>query len=191
MPPLQPADSLSATTTRLGGWLLEARPSAIVCVSTHRQEPQAAVGHNPSGGLDFEGCVCVEGMYRCAYCVEGCPAVAVKVSNLLRLAGFHFQATLHREYDYEVSALGMPVYSDADIPVVHISPRSSLDVDGLCSGNTANLHSEDNILLNESASTRQILPGPQRVMEGQGTMLRSMAGRNVVSNILPMKGTVV
>ena len=118
---------------RMGDWLrgamatLPSRPSAILMVSAHWEEPRFTVGDALDPGLLFDYSGFPPHTYEFRYAPGGSPALASRVRALLADAGLPEGADSHRAYDHGMFIPLMLMAPDADIPVVQLSLRSGLD----------------------------------------------------------------
>jgi aromatic ring-opening dioxygenase catalytic subunit (LigB family) len=119
--------------TRMADWLrgaidgLPARPSAILMVSAHWEEPRFTVGDAPDPGMLFDYSGFPPHTYAFKYAPGGSPALAARVRALIAAAGLPEGADSARGYDHGMFIPLMLMAPEADIPVVQLSLRSGLD----------------------------------------------------------------
>jgi aromatic ring-opening dioxygenase catalytic subunit (LigB family) len=106
---------------------LPERPSAILIVSGHWEEPlfTVHVGENPGLLFDYHGFP--EHTYELRFDAPGVPSVARAAAALLNKAGFATAENATRGWDHGVFIPLMLALPDADIPVVQLSLRADLD----------------------------------------------------------------
>lgn len=124
-----PAD----TWDKMAGWLkglvagLPERPRAILVVSGHWEESAFTVGSSPQPPLVFDYYGFPEPTYRLTFDAPGSPELASRVRELLGQAGLATAEDAERGYDHGVFVPLKLVTPEADIPVVQLSLKSSLD----------------------------------------------------------------
>jgi aromatic ring-opening dioxygenase catalytic subunit (LigB family) len=106
---------------------LPQRPAAILMVSAHWEEAVFTVtaAQQPPMIYDYAGFP--PETYAIRYPSPGSPALADCVVSLLRSAGLPAQPSLSRGYDHGTYSVLQPMFPQADIPVVQLSLRASLD----------------------------------------------------------------
>ena len=104
-----------------------ARPTAIVVVSGHWEEPGFTVNNaaNPALMYDYSGFPAHT--YQLTYPVPGEPALAAQIQQLLREAGLPTAQNSARGLDHGVFIPFKLIYPDADIPIVQLSLQRGLD----------------------------------------------------------------
>jgi aromatic ring-opening dioxygenase catalytic subunit (LigB family) len=118
---------------RMGAWLrgaitsLPVRPSAIVMVSAHWEQPAYTVGSAARPGMLFDYSGFPPHTYQFSYASPGSPALAERVRSLLAAAGLPQAEDAQRGYDHGMFIPLMLMAPDADIPVVQLSLRAGLD----------------------------------------------------------------
>ena len=103
------------------------RPKAVLVISGHWEadRPTLNVGERP--GLLFDYYNFPEHTYRLTYPAAGAPALAGRVRDLLAGAGFETDVDAERGFDHGVFVPFKLIYPDADVPVLQLSLKHSLD----------------------------------------------------------------
>jgi aromatic ring-opening dioxygenase catalytic subunit (LigB family) len=106
---------------------LPARPTAIVMVSAHWQEADFGVtsGANPALVYDYYGFP--PHTYALKYPAPGEPRLAARVAQCLSGAGLPAQLHAEQGFDHGMFIPLLLLFPAADIPVVQLSLRASLD----------------------------------------------------------------
>ncbi len=106
------------------------RPKAILVVSGHwEREPVPTVSTAAHPGMLYDYSGFPEETYRLSYPAPGSPEVARRAKALLETAGIPAAEDATRGYDHGVFVPLMVAYPDADVPVVMISLKNTLDVE--------------------------------------------------------------
>lgn len=102
------------------------RPQAIVMISAHWDTPTARVSAaaKPATIHDFHGFP--EALYRLTYPAPGAPALAERITRLLQAAGIEAGMDPQRGLDHGAWSVLMPMFPDADIPVLQVSVQTRL-----------------------------------------------------------------
>lgn len=102
------------------------KPDAVVCVSAHwdTRQPAVSAAPQPETIHDFGGFPDV--LYRLRYPAPGDPALAARISDLLREAGLPCVVDPRRGLDHGAWSPLMLIYPKADIPVLQVSVQSPL-----------------------------------------------------------------
>lgn len=124
-----PAD----TWVPMGTWLsslaksLPSRPRSLVVISAHWEEPEVTIisGAAPSLLYDYYGFP--EHTYKLEYPAPGAPVLAEKIAKLLVDHGISAKLDADRGFDHGVFIPLKLVFPDADIPIVQVSLKDSLD----------------------------------------------------------------
>ena len=126
-----PADTWDKTAAWLKGLIadLPKRPKAILVVSGHWEEPVFTVGSGERPPLIYDYYGFPEQTYQLRFDAPGSPALARRVRELLRAAGFPTAEDPERGYDHGVFVPLKLVTPQADIPVVQLSLRADLAPD--------------------------------------------------------------
>lgn len=103
------------------------RPNALLVISAHWEanEPTVNTGEAPSMLYDYGGFP--PEAYRLQWPAPGDPALAARVRDLLRDAGFRPREDAQRGYDHGTFIPLMLAYPSADVPVVQLSLKRGLD----------------------------------------------------------------
>lgn len=109
------------------GPALAARPSAIVVVTAHWEEPVVAVDSGAAPGLIYDYTGFPPHTYELTYPAPGSPEVAARVGSLLGAAGIEHRLDPERGWDHGVFIPLMVIYPEADVEVVAVSLRADLD----------------------------------------------------------------
>ncbi|MBU3738002.1 MAG: dioxygenase [Rhodoferax sp.] len=106
---------------------LPRRPRAIVMVSAHWLQPQFAVTGAAHPELIFDYYGFPPHTYALRYPAPGDPQLAARLAGLLGQAGMPAVADARRGFDHGMFIPLLLMFPDADIPVVQLSLRDSLD----------------------------------------------------------------
>lgn len=106
---------------------LPQRPAAILMVSAHWEEIEFTVTASDQPPMVYDYAGFPAETYAIRYPSPGSPALAERIVDLLGQAGLHVQRSLTRGYDHGTYSLLRPMFPQADIPVVQLSLRASLD----------------------------------------------------------------
>lgn len=106
---------------------LPQRPEAIVMISAHWEEAVFTVtaAERPAMVYDYSGFP--PETYAIRYDSPGSPSLAERIIGLLGEAGLPAQSSPTRGYDHGTYSVLQPMFPQADIPVVQLSLRASLD----------------------------------------------------------------
>ena len=124
-----PADTWHATQRFLESIAstLPERPKAILVVSGHWEEQEFTASAAPFPGLIFDYSGFPVDTYRLTWPAPGNPALAARVSELLRNAGLPSAVSPDRGYDHGVFVPLKVAFPLAEIPVVTLSLGASAD----------------------------------------------------------------
>jgi aromatic ring-opening dioxygenase catalytic subunit (LigB family) len=124
-----PADTWARTEAFLRGLAadLPEQPRAILVVSGHWEAPVFTVGSGEAPELIFDYYGFPEHTYELTFPAPGSPQLATRVQELLNGAGIASAADPTRGWDHGVFVPLKLVTPDADIPVVQLSLKASLD----------------------------------------------------------------
>jgi aromatic ring-opening dioxygenase catalytic subunit (LigB family) len=102
-------------------------PRAILSVSGHWEEPHftVATSERPPMVYDYYGFP--EHTYRVKYPAPGSPALAKRVQALLGAAGIEVREDAERGFDHGTFVPLVVMYPEAQVPVVSLSLRNTLD----------------------------------------------------------------
>lgn len=106
---------------------LPQRPTAVLVVSGHWEEPAFTVSTSRAPGMVFDYYGFPEHTYRISYPAPGSPALADRVRGLLGNAGWSVDADADRGFDHGTFSMMQPMYPDADVPVVQLSLKRDFD----------------------------------------------------------------
>jgi aromatic ring-opening dioxygenase catalytic subunit (LigB family) len=124
-----PADTWARTEAFLRGLVdrLPERPKAILLVSGHWEAPVFTVGSGERPGLIFDYYGFPEHTYALSFDAPGSPELAARVRGLLTDGGIAAAADPERGWDHGVFVPLKLVTPEADIPVVQLSLKETLD----------------------------------------------------------------
>lgn len=126
---LGPAD----TWDKMEGWLrglaasLPRRPKAIVVFSAHWEENKVGITSGSAPPLIYDYYGFPPHTYELTYPAPGEPALAGKILGLLDEAGISGYLDSKRGFDHGVFIPFLLIYPEADVPIVQVSLKSSLD----------------------------------------------------------------
>ena len=103
------------------------KPEAIIVISAHWEaiNPTISSGSNPPLIYDYSGFPAES--YEIKYPVEGQPALAHEVYEILKLDGIESDLDEQRGFDHGLFVPLKIMYPEADIPCIQISLQNSLD----------------------------------------------------------------
>jgi aromatic ring-opening dioxygenase catalytic subunit (LigB family) len=125
----EPADTWDKTAAWLRALAssLPARPTAILVISGHWEEPQFTVASVPKPGMIYDYGGFPPHTYQLQYTAPGSTELAARVVQLLEEAGIPVQVDTQRGFDHGVFIPFLLAFPDTDIPVVPLSLKSNLD----------------------------------------------------------------
>jgi aromatic ring-opening dioxygenase catalytic subunit (LigB family) len=105
---------------------LPARPTAVLVVSAHWESEQFEItsGERPSLIYDYNGFP--KHTYELTYPASGAPALALRVRDLLRKAGFFANTNDQRGFDHGVFIPLKVMFPAADVPIAQLSLQRGL-----------------------------------------------------------------
>lgn len=106
---------------------LPRQPAAILLISGHWCEPQFSITSGERPGLIYDYHGFPPHTYRLRYPAPGDPALAARVATLLGQAGIAAREEPRRGFDHGVFIPLKLMFPEANIPVVQLSLRHSLD----------------------------------------------------------------
>lgn len=121
------------TWSRMAAWLrgtvdaAGARPSALVVISGHWEQPVVTVNSAPRPALLYDYHGFPEHTYRIEWPAPGSPALAARIRELLSAAGIDNAADTERGLDHGVFIPMKLAFPEADVPVVQLSLLQGLD----------------------------------------------------------------
>ena len=125
-PPPNPWDPLAAYLRGAGAGLPR-KPSAILVVSAHWEEPVVTLNTGAAPPLLFDYYNFPPHTYELKYPAPGAPALCHQVRRLLADAGIAAGEEPTRGFDHGVFVPFLLLYPDADVPVLQVSLRTDLD----------------------------------------------------------------
>jgi aromatic ring-opening dioxygenase catalytic subunit (LigB family) len=123
----------AGTWDRMRAWLQNivkhagARPSALLVVSGHWEEPAVTVNAAESHNLLYDYSGFPNHTYEIEWPAKGSPELAGQVRSLLDLAGLESAETRTRGLDHGVFVPMKVAFPVADVPIVQLSLKSGLD----------------------------------------------------------------
>ena len=126
-------DDMRAMFAGSARWLSElpqtlgSRPKAVLSVSGHWEAAEFTVGTAPHPPMMYDYFGFPEHTYHIKYAAPGSPAVAARVQELLTSAGIRSSADAQRGYDHGTFVPLSLMYPEADVPVVQLSLKQTLD----------------------------------------------------------------
>lgn len=121
------------TWDKMAAWLkslastLPERPTAIVVISGHWEESEFTVATSPAPQMIYDYTGFPKHTYDLQYPAPGSAAIAARIVELLTGAGIPVRTDANRGFDHGVFIPFLLAFPDADIPVVPLSIKSSLD----------------------------------------------------------------
>lgn len=102
------------------------RPKGVICVSAHWEatHPRVTAAPRPEIIHDFSG---PPALFKMQYAVQGDPALAKNVVQLIKKAGLKANADSERGLDHGAWVPLKMMYPEADIPVVQLSVQTEKD----------------------------------------------------------------
>ncbi len=125
-PPPNPWDPLAVYLRGTAGKLPH-KPSAVLVVSSHWEEPVVTINTGAAPPLLFDYYNFPPHTYQLKYPAPGAPELAERVRQLLAQAGVPTGEEPARGFDHGVFVPFLLLYPDADVPVLQISLRHDLD----------------------------------------------------------------
>ena len=124
-----PADTWNATKGLLESIrsTLPAQPKALLVISGHWEEPAFTTGSAVAPKLIYDYTGFPAHTYQLTWPAPGNPALAARVTDMLRTAGLPAATDSARGYDHGVFVPLKVTFPDAEIPVVTLSLDQSLD----------------------------------------------------------------
>src|SRR6267142_6459755 len=123
-------------------------PKAVLVVSGHCEEDEFTVSSSPHPDMVYDYNGFPEELYRITYPAPGSPVVAERVVDLLTSAGWPARSDAWRGFDHGTFSLLSPMYPTADVPVVQLSIKKTLDpVEHLLAGQALARLREEGVLI--------------------------------------------
>lgn len=140
---------------------LPSRPSAIVVITAHWEEPVVTVGCSPAPPMLFDYYGFPRHTYELSYPAPGSPPVAARIAGLFAEAGIEHAMNSVRGFDHGVFVPMLIVDPEARIPVVMMSLRQDLDpARHLAIGTAIARLRNENVLILGSGNTWHGAGGP-------------------------------
>jgi len=102
-------------------------PKAVLVISGHWEESEVTISSGSAPGMVFDYYGFPPETYQISYPAPGDPVLAERVRQLLHRAGWPARLDPERGYDHGTFSMMKAIYPDADVPVVQVSLKSSLD----------------------------------------------------------------
>ena len=123
-------------------------PKAVLVVSGHWEEDEFTVSSSPQPAMVYDYYGFPEELYYITYPAPRSPEVAARVVDLLTSAGWPARSDYWRGFDHGTFSLLAPMYPTADVPVVQLSIKKSLDpVEHLLAGRALARLREEGVLI--------------------------------------------
>ena len=106
---------------------LPARPRAILMISGHWEADAFTVTTSPAPGMLYDYGGFPAHTYEVQYPAPGDPALAERVVALIQAAGLPAARDAQRGFDHGAFCTLVPMYPEADVPVVQLSLMHGLD----------------------------------------------------------------
>ena len=136
------------------------RPKAVLIISGHwENEPVPTVSTAEHPGMLYDYNNFPAHTYALQYPAPGAPNVARQVRALLETAGIPAAESATRDFDHGVFIPLMLVYPDADVPVVMLSMKNTLDAEShLAIGRALETLRDEDVLILASGMTYHNMP---------------------------------
>lgn len=102
-------------------------PNAVLIISAHWEQETLSVSCAKQQGMLHDYFGFPDELYRVSYPAPGQPEIAEQVATLLESKGWQVKRNSTHALDHGVFSLLKPMYPAANIPVVQLSLRTSLD----------------------------------------------------------------
>ncbi|HYR35968.1 MAG TPA: class III extradiol ring-cleavage dioxygenase [Burkholderiales bacterium] len=123
-------------------------PKAVLVVSAHWEEDEFTVSSSPQPPMVYDYYGLPEELYYITYPAPGSPVIADRVVDLLTSAGWPARSDTWRGFDHGTFSLLAPMYPTADVPVVQLSMKKTLDpVEHLLAGQALARLREEGVLI--------------------------------------------
>jgi aromatic ring-opening dioxygenase catalytic subunit (LigB family) len=139
-------------------------PKAVLVVSGHCEEAEPTLSSGSQPGMVFDYSGFPPETYQISYPAPGDPALAERVRALLSSAGWPARLDAQRGFDHGTFSMMKPIYPQADVPIVQLSLKRSLDpAEHLAMGRAlAPLRNQDVLIIGSGFSTHNLRErGPQ------------------------------
>jgi aromatic ring-opening dioxygenase catalytic subunit (LigB family) len=117
---------LEASLQALPGTLAE-KPKAVLMVSAHWEETAFTVMSSPAPGMLYDYGGFPPHTYEVVYAAPGDPVLAERVVALIEAAGLPAARNAQRGFDHGAFCTLVPMFPEADVPVVQLSLKRGLD----------------------------------------------------------------
>ena len=102
-------------------------PKAILMISGHWEESGFNVMSNPHPGMLYDYGGFPPHTYKVIYAAPGAPELAARVQSLITEAGLPSELDAQRGFDHGTFSPLVVMYPQANVPVIQVSMRASLD----------------------------------------------------------------
>jgi aromatic ring-opening dioxygenase catalytic subunit (LigB family) len=102
-------------------------PTAVLVISGHWEEQAFTVSSAAHPGMEYDYYGFPPETYRIRYPAPGSPPLAARVQQLLMAKGWPVGADSDRGFDHGTFSMMKPIYPDADVPVVQLSLKTSME----------------------------------------------------------------
>ncbi|KAL6757470.1 aromatic ring-opening dioxygenase catalytic subunit LigB [Haematococcus lacustris] len=168
-----PSQMAVARSLREVAHSLPCKPSAIVLVTAHWEQPETTVSTCPAPPLLFDYGGFPPESYQLTYPAPGHPQLAKRITQLLRAAGLPNSQDSCRGYDHGTFVPLKVMFPEADVPVVQVSLVDSLDPERhIQVGQALAPLGDENVLLVASGSSFHNLQVFMRSMRNPGSEVK-------------------
>lgn len=106
---------------------LPTRPKAVLMITAHWEEEQFTLSSAAAPGMLYDYGGFPEHTYRVQYPALGHPELASEIQHVLSSQGIAAQLEPHRGYDHGTFVVLSQMYPKADVPLVQMSLRNTLN----------------------------------------------------------------
>jgi aromatic ring-opening dioxygenase catalytic subunit (LigB family) len=158
-------------------------PKAVLVVSGHWEEDEFTVSSSPQPDMLYDYYGYPEELYHITYPAPGSPLVAERVVDLLTSAGWPARSDAWRGFDLATFSLLAPMYPTADVPVVQLSMKKTLDaVEHLLAGWALARLREEGVLIIGSGQSYHNLRDWQRGDAGPAALFDAWLRRTLLGS---------
>jgi aromatic ring-opening dioxygenase catalytic subunit (LigB family) len=149
---------------------LPRKPSCVLVVSAYWEEDDVTISSSSAPGMVYDYYGFPPETYQIRYPAPGDPALAERVRALLGAAGWLARLDPERGFDHGTFSMMKPIYPQAEVPVVQMSLKTSLDpTEHFALGRAlAPLRDEDVLIIGSGFTTHNLrMRGPQMTAPSQ------------------------